>query len=264
MSAMHEGMAWAGFADRLADAAGAAILPHFRSRLSVENKEAAAFDPVTVADRAAEVAIRELVAAEHPDHGILGEEFGDDSGEAEHVWIVDPIDGTRAFISGLPVWGTLIGLMKAGRPHFGMMAQPFTGERFFGDGTTARYTGPGGPRALATRPCASLSEATLFCTTPALFSGAARAAYDRVEAAVRLARYGCDCYAYCMVAAGQVDLVIEDQLKIFDIMPLIPVIEGAGGVVTSWTGGPAVSGGKVVASGDARVHDEALRLLAAG
>ncbi|SON57602.1 Histidinol-phosphatase [Hartmannibacter diazotrophicus] len=266
---MQIGMPWAPFANTLADAAGKVILPHFRSNLDVENKEVAAFDPVTVADRAAEEVIRKLIGETYPDHGVLGEEFGDTSDGAEMVWIIDPIDGTRAFISGLPVWGTLIGLQQAGKPVFGMMAQPFTGERFFGDGENAGYTGPGGDRVLKARSCASLSEATLFCTTPALFLNEARAAYDRVEKAARLARYGVDCYAYCMLAAGQIDIVIEDQLKVFDIMPLIPVIEGAGGIVTSWTGGPAIvdgkvaDGGKVIASGDRRVHDEALGLLAA-
>ncbi|ODN70993.1 histidinol-phosphatase [Methylobrevis pamukkalensis] len=253
---------WLPFLDRLADAAGEVILPHFRSAMTVENKEAAAFDPVTVADRAAEEAIRTLIGEAYPEHGILGEEYGDTSDGADSVWVIDPIDGTRAFISGLPVWGTLIGLMRGGRPAIGMMAQPFTGERFVGDGQSAFYAGPGGPRALKTRACGALDQATLFCTTPALFAADDRAAFDRVERAVRLSRYGVDCYAYCMVAAGQVDLVIEDQLKIFDIMPLIPVIEGAGGAVTSWTGGSAVEGGKVVASGDPRVHEAALKMLA--
>ncbi|WP_075217795.1 histidinol-phosphatase [Mongoliimonas terrestris] len=253
---------WAPFFHTLADAAGAAALPYFRTRMVVDNKEAAAFDPVTEADKAAEVAIRDLVTAHHPTHGILGEEFGDDSGSADYVWVVDPIDGTRAFISGLPVWGTLIGLKRAGRPVFGMMAQPFTGERYFGDGTTATYTGPGGPAPLRTRPCADLASATLLTTTPALFQGAEQAAYRRVEERVRLVRYGCDCYAYCMVAGGHVDLVIEAGLKPFDIMALIPVIEGAGGVITNWEGGSAIDGGRVVAAGDARVHAAALEMLA--
>jgi len=253
------------FLDRLADAAGAAVMPHFRSRLAVENKlSGAAFDPVTVADRAVETAMRSLIGAEWPDHGILGEEYGSERLDAEYVWVLDPIDGTRSFITGLPVWGTLIGLERRGLPTLGMMAQPFTGERFAGDGKRAWYTGPEGERALATRSCGRIEDAVLFTTTPALFTAAERTAYDRVESRVRLARYGIDCYAYCMVAAGFADVVIEAGLQPYDIVALIPVVEGAGGVVTSWTGGTAVDGGRVVASGDPRLHDEVLRLLATG
>ncbi|HWJ73029.1 MAG TPA: histidinol-phosphatase [Kaistia sp.] len=249
------------FLDRLADAASEAIMPHFRSLDSIENKATTGFDPVTVADRAAEAAIRALITAEFPDHGIMGEEYGSERLDAEKVWVLDPIDGTRAFISGLPVWGTLIGLLSGGTPTLGMMAQPFTGERYAGDGVSARYTGPGGARALATRSCDHLSKATLFTTTPALFQGAEREAYERVERQVRLVRYGCDCYAYCMVAAGYVDAVIETGLHAYDIVALIPVIEGAGGRVTNWEGGPAAAGGRVVASGDRHLHDIILETL---
>jgi myo-inositol-1(or 4)-monophosphatase len=249
--------------DELADVSGRAVLPHFRSRLAVENKHHdGTFDPVTVADRAAEAAMRALLAERRPQDGILGEELGREHLDAEQVWVLDPIDGTRAFISGLPVWGTLIGLERDRRPVLGAMNQPFTGERFVGDGRTARYRGPDGERALKVRDCPRLDEAVLFTTTPALFSGGEREAYDRVESRVRLARYGVDCYAYCMVAAGFVDLVIEAGLQPYDIVALIPIIEGAGGVVTSWTGGSAAEGGRVVASGDRRLHDEVLRLLA--
>jgi len=259
---MRESQSWTPFLDRLGDVAAAAILPHFRTRLDVDNKEARGFDPVTVADRAAEEAIRALIAAEYPDHGILGEEFAPVGLDAEHVWVVDPIDGTRAFISGLPVWGTLIGLKRDGRPLAGMMVQPFTGERFSGGPDGALYRGPGGPRTLSTRPCASLADATLFTTTPHIFTPEEKAAYDRVERAARLARYGCDCYAYCMVAAGHVDVVVEAGLKAFDIVALIPVIEAAGGVVTTWDGGDPSEGGRILAAGDRRVHAEAMRLLA--
>lgn len=261
------------FLDALADVSGAAILPHFRSRLAVENKLSTAagkaFDPVTVADRAAEVAMRALIGERYPAHGILGEEFGRERLDAEHVWVLDPIDGTRAFISGLPVWGTLIGLERDGVPVAGMMHQPFTGERYAGarlaDGTRrAWYRGPEGARELATRTCAALADAVMFTTSPGLFTAEERVAFERVEAAVKLSRYGVDCYAYCMVAAGFVDVVIEAGLQPYDIVALIPVIEAAGGVVTSWTGGSAAEGGQVVASGDPRLHDEVLRLLAAG
>jgi myo-inositol-1(or 4)-monophosphatase len=255
---------FAAFLDRLAKAASEAIMPHFRAGIAVANKETAHFDPVTAADKAAEVAMRRLINAHFPDHGIIGEEFGSENPDAEFVWVLDPIDGTRSFISGLPVWGTLIGLKRDGVPILGMMCQPFTGERFAGDGTKAWYTGPGGARTLQSRTCATLSSASLFTTTPALFESADRLAYDRVEAAVRLARYGCDCYAYCMVAAGHADLVIESGLHTYDIVALIPILKGAGGELTDWQGGPATGGGRVVASGDRRLHDTVLKKLAGG
>jgi histidinol phosphatase-like enzyme (inositol monophosphatase family) len=174
---------------------------------------------------------------------------------------LDPIDGTRAFMAGLPVWGTLIGLTREGAPAFGMMHQPFIGERFFGDGGSASYRGPHGSRQLRTRRCAGLQEAILSTTSPRLFDGEAIERYEKVERATRLARYGADCYAYCMLAAGHVDLVVEAGLNPYDIVPLIPVIEGAGGIVTDWNGGPANGGGSVVAAGDRRVHEAALALL---
>ena len=251
------------FLDRLATVAADAIMPHFRMAARVENKATARFDPVTAADRNAEQAMRALINATYPTHGIVGEEFGNEDEGAEFVWVLDPIDGTRSFITGLPVWGTLIGLKRDGEPILGMMAQPFTGERFAGDGKRAWYTGPGGGRTLQARPCASLAEASLFTTTPAMFRGAERAAYDRVEAAVRMPRYGCDCYAYCMVASGNADVVVETGLQPFDIVALIPIIEGAGGRVTNWENGPATAGGRVIASGDPRVHQAVLAMLGA-
>ena len=257
--------ALAAFADRLADAASDSIMPHFRAAASVESKGTAGFDPVTIADRGAETAMRRLINATYPDHGIVGEEHGNENSDAEFVWVLDPIDGTRAFITGLPVWGTLIGLLHEGRPVLGMMAQAFTRERFAGDGARAWYRGPDGhTAALRTRECTALNAASLFTTTPAMFNGDDRATYDRVEKAVRLARYGCDCYAYCMVAAGHADLVIEAGLKPYDIVALIPIITGAGGRVTDWQGNGAASGGRIVASGDARLHAAVIAELARG
>jgi histidinol phosphatase-like enzyme (inositol monophosphatase family) len=251
-----------GFVEDLATRSGQAILPFFRSHMVTEDKSRGGmFDPVTEGDRAAESVLRQMIRQQFPAHGILGEEFGSENLDAEYVWVLDPIDGTRAFISGIPVWGTLIGLTRGGVPVYGMMHQPFTGERYTGDGRQTRYTGPGGPRILRTRDHNGLAEATLMTTTPALFKGRARAAYDRVEREVRLARYGCDCYAYCMLASGHVDLVIETGLQAYDIVALIPIIEGAGGVVTSWTGGSAAGGGSVIASANQRLHDAALALL---
>lgn len=250
------------FMRRLAEAAAAETLPRFRASAAVDNKQAGGFDPVTEADRAAERAIRALIAETYPEHGILGEEFGLERGESDHRWIIDPIDGTRAFISGLPLWGTLVGLTAHGRAVAGLMSQPFTGELFFANAEGAHYEGPGGDRRLSVRPTVDLAAATLCTTTPALFDAGRRAAYDRVEAAVRLPRYGTDCYAYAMVAAGQVDLVVECDLQSYDIAALIPIVEGAGGIVTRWDGGRAEDGGDIVAAATPELHQQALALLA--
>ena len=225
------------------------------------------FDPVTEADRAAESIMRRMIRDTFPQHGIIGEEFGEHDPKAEYVWVLDPIDGTKAFISGLPLWGTLIGLYHRGRPAYGMMHQPFTREKFRGDGGAAFWQGFRGAkntpaeRRLRARACASLAEATLMTTTPTMFSATERPLYDAVEKRVRLARYGGDCYAYCMLASGHVDLIVEAGLKPYDIAALIPIIEGAGGVVTTWTGGSAAQGGAIVAAGDKGLHAQAVRML---
>lgn len=255
---------FSAFMDELATVSGRAILPFFRTALMAENKALGdKFDPVTEADRAAEAAMRQLIRRQFPQHGICGEEFGDERSDADYVWVLDPIDGTRAFISGLPLWGTLIGLTHRSTPVYGLMHQPFTGERFYGGGRKAGYKGPMGARTLKTRRCASLAEATLSTTSPCLFSEDERPRYERVERETRLVRYGYDCYAYCMVAAGHIDLVIEAGLKPYDIVALVPIIEGAGGIVTNWEGGSPAAGGTVIAAGDPRIHEAALRLLSA-
>ena len=205
--------------------------------------------------------MRRLIKANFPQHGIVGEEFGNERPDAEYVWVLDPIDGTKSFIAGFPIWGTLIALLHKGMPVFGMMHQPFIGERFSGDNASARYQGPCGERRLAVRRCAALNEATCYTTSPLLMNEADRAAFTRVQNATRLARYGGDCYSYCMLAAGHLDLVIETELKPYDIAALIPIVTGAGGVVTNWAGGPAQSGGRIVAAGDPRAHEAALKLL---
>jgi myo-inositol-1(or 4)-monophosphatase len=254
---------FAAFVDRLAGVAGEAIRPFFRTALGVDNKgRAGQFDPVTEADRAAEAAMRALIRKTFPAHGIVGEEFGDERADAAYVWVLDPIDGTKSFISGMPAWGTLIGLLKDGAPVYGMMHQPFIGEYFSGDGASANYRGPAGERRLSVRNCPALKDAVLFTTSPLLMSDEERALFQKVERAVRLSRYGGDCYAYCMVAAGYIDVVIEAGLKPHDVTPLIPIIAGAGGIITDWTGRPAANGGRVIAAGDRRVHEQALRLLA--
>ena len=250
------------FVERLASAAGDAILPFFRTSLSVEDKSRGrGFDPVTAADRAAESVMRAMIRKSFPDHGIIGEEYGNERTDAEFVWALDPIDGTKSFICGLPVWGTLIALLRRGEPVYGMMNQPFTREQFTGDGAAANYRGPTGKRDLRVRRCASLGEAILTTTSPLLMNDADRKDFARLEKAVRLSRYGGDCYGYCMLAAGHVDLLIETELKPYDVLPVIPIISGAGGLITSWEGGSAKEGGRIIAAGDKRVHAAAMELL---
>ena len=250
------------FAQALADAARAAILPYFRAHAEIENKKPdAAFDPVTEADRGAERAMRDLIARHYPTHGVLGEEYGETPSQDGWSWTLDPVDGTRAFISGLPLWGTLIALAYEGRPVLGVIDQGFLDERYVGFPGGAEVTARGVTQALSVRTCGHLNEATIATTDPFLFDGAEAGGFEMVRRASRLQRYGCDCYAYAMLAAGRVDLVIESGLKPWDVHALIPVIEGAGGVVTNWRGGPAWEGGQVIASGDPRPHEQAIVAL---
>jgi histidinol phosphatase-like enzyme (inositol monophosphatase family) len=246
-------------------ASATAILPLFRAEHALENKAGPGdFDPVTAADKNAEAAIRNLIAERHPDHGVIGEEYGEDRPDAEFVWVLDPVDGTRAFIAGLPVWTTLIGLRFQGRPVLGSIGQPYVGELFIGHAGGSRLLARGGARPLKVRACAGLQDAVIATTDPYLFQGAQRDAWERVRAAVRLARYGCDAYAYAMVAAGSLDLVIERGLKSWDIDAALPVLAGAGGLVTDW-GGETVGahGGNVVISGGEACLSQALSLLRA-
>ena len=253
---------FAAFVDELAAVSGETIRPFFRSALSVENKShGGGVDPVTAADRAAETVMRALIKKTFPAHGIIGEEFPAERPDAEYVWILDPIDGTKSFICGLPMWGTLIALTRRGDPIYGMMHQPFTREHFSGDGAGARYRGPAGDRALQTRPCAALSDAIMLTTSPLLMNETDRRSFGRVEQAVRLSRYVGDCYAYCVLAAGHADLIIETELKPHDVLALIPIIEGAGGIITTWENGSPNNGGRNVAAGDRRVHEQAMKLL---
>jgi myo-inositol-1(or 4)-monophosphatase len=255
------------FVGELATVSGEAIRPFFRTALGVQNLDiedksgGGAFDPVTAADRAAEQAMRTMIREKFPAHGIIGEEFGSERTDAEYVWVLDPIDGTKSFISGMPAWGTLIALTRAGQAVFGMVHQPFIGERFSGDGLAAAYRGPAGSRALNVRACPALGGAILYTTSPRLMNDADRTAFARVEEVVRLSRYGGDCYSYCMLAAGYVDLVIETELKPYDVAALIPIISGAGGIVTTWEGGSPEAGGRIVAAGDRRTHAAAMTLL---
>lgn len=251
-------------AHALADAAREAILPWFRAdNLIADNKDGTGFDPVTEGDRAAERAMRDILAARRPQDAVLGEEFGAVSGTSGLTWVLDPIDGTRGFLSGTPTWGVLIAVAdQTGAPIYGLIDQPYIGERFEGGLGRARVTGPQGTRPLAARPGRALSEAILFTTFPELGSPEERAAFDAVRGRVRLTRYGMDCYAYALVASGQVDLVIEAGLATYDILAPIAVIEAAGGIVTDWQGGPAYRGGRAVAAANRQQHEAALEILA--
>ncbi|VVM47027.1 Histidinol-phosphatase [Pseudomonas fluorescens] len=246
------------FAEQLAQAAAAAIQPYFRANLAVEDKGGRLYDPVTVADKAAEDAMRSLIQERYPSHGILGEEQGVAVGSSPLTWVLDPIDGTRAFITGLPLWGTLIALNDGTKPVVGVMNQPFTGERFIGTPEGAWL----GSTPLKTRTCSDLASATLMCTTPDMFDSEARkAAFEAVAGQARLMRYGGDCYAYCMLASGFVDVIVEASLQPYDVQALMPIIEGAGGVITAWDGSSAQNGGCVVACGDPALHAQMIELL---
>ena len=255
-------------AHALADAARAAVLPWFRHpELGSDNKAGGGrFDPVTAADHAAEAAMRTVLAARRPADGILGEEQGASAGTSGLTWVLDPIDGTRAFLSGTPTWGVLIAVADASGPRLGIIDQPWTGERFTGGLGEARLDSPHGTRPLATRPARPLAEAILFSTFPEIGTAEERTAFARVADRVRLTRYGLDCYAYALVAAGQIDLVIEAGLHPYDVAAPIAVIEAAGGIVTDWQGRPAhdtaASGGRILAAANPAIHAEALALLA--
>lgn len=247
-----------------ADASGKAILKHFRKPILVDNKAAAgAFDPVTEADRAGERAIRKLLRKAHPDHGVLGEELGATTGEAPYCWVIDPIDGTRAFITGMPLWGTLIGVTREGRAVAGLMDQPYTRERVWGNGVqTVWRSTDGRERRIKTAPCSRIEDARLTTTSPDLFATSQeQEAFQRLKSKARLTRFGGDCYAYALLAAGHIDLVVEAGLQAYDIVALVPIIESAGGVVTTWDGERPEAGGRIIAAGDPRLHELALKAL---
>lgn len=246
----------------LAERAGRATLPYFRSALVVDDKRPGeGFDPVTEADRAAERIIRDGLQKAYPAHGIYGEEYGHQPGNGL-TWVIDPIDGTRAFMTGMLHWGMLIALFDGEKPVLGVMHQPFTGEYFYGDNVAAFYRRGAREQQLRCRECRSIEEAVLTTTSPKLFAGPGeRAAFDRLESAVKLSKYGGDCYIYAMLAMGFVDLATDGGLQAYDIQALMPIIRGAGGVISTLDGGDASMGGLVVAAGDARLHDLALACM---
>lgn len=245
-------------AGRLADASGSVVRRYFRAPLTITDK--ADQSPVTVADREAESIIRTIITSQRPEDGIIGEEQGTKNPDADFVWVIDPVDGTKAFITGRPTFGTLIGLLHKGRPILGIIDQPVIGDRWIG--AAGRPTTLNGAVAKV-KSCASLGAAILGATTPDMFAGEDAAAFKRVSAAARFTLYGGDCYAYGLLASGFQDLVIEADLKLYDYVALAPVITGAGGVMTDWQGRPldSSSDGRVIAAGDVRMHAEALALI---
>jgi inositol-phosphate phosphatase / L-galactose 1-phosphate phosphatase / histidinol-phosphatase len=258
--------AYLALAERLADAASAVVLRYFRTPVAVDDKPDSS--PVTVADREAEAAMRAMIEREFPAHGVIGEEHGRHNAGVSHVWVLDPIDGTKSFITGRPIFGTLIALCRDGRPLLGIIECAALGERWVGAaGRPTHHVMRGHPATVArARACPSLDHAALYCTSPHMFSDAEFPLFERVRQTVKLPLYGGDCYAYGLVASGYADLVVEAGLKVYDWAAIVPVLEGAGGRMTDWQGKPlevATATGRVVASGDSRVHNQAVALLGA-
>jgi histidinol phosphatase-like enzyme (inositol monophosphatase family) len=252
------------FAHDLADASASAIEPFFRSDLAVTVKGGGEhFDPVTEGDRAAEAIIRSEIQKIYPDHTILGEEHGATAGTMPYRWVIDPIDGTRAFILGLPTWGTLIGLEFNGVPMIGLMNQPFTRDRFWSDGQASYFRSGDSPaRKISTRSSVTLNNAQMACTHPDMFDAGFEAhAYAAITANAKSCRLGTDCFGYALLAAGLIDLVVEAKLQPYDVVALIPIINNAGGVITTWDGGDAQHGGRIVAAANAKLHAEVLDII---
>lgn len=257
----HEIPILESFTLELARAAGTTAKAYFRRQVTIENKASDRFDPVTSADRAIEALLRDAILERYPDHGIVGEEQGVHSGESRYTWVIDPIDGTRSFMTGSPLWGTLIGLLRDGSPLLGVLCQPVLDEVFLGAPSGAWLIHNERRERLRTRQCVELAQATLACTHPNLFAGAETEAFGALAKQCLMSRFGGDCYNYAMLAAGYTDLVVEGQLKSYDIVPLIPIVEGAGGVVTDWQGQSVLDGGYVVAAATAELHARALDAL---
>lgn len=253
------------FAEELADLSGQTILPHFRERITVHNKLGDdGFDPVTEADRAAEEVIRARIKARHPSHGVIGEEHGREAGTSPLTWVIDPIDGTRAFMCGMAQWGTLIALNDGQKPVIGVLDQPYTRERWVGANGRTTFRDTRGQRMeLKTRACSSLAAAVLSTTSPVgYFDATEQDAFWALSARARLTRFGGDCYAYGLLAMGFIDVIVESSLKAWDIQALMPIVENAGGIVSDWKGGPAQEGGRIVACGDRTLHAAVLEVLA--
>ena len=264
---MNNSVASAGylrFLEELIEEAGEVALKYFRSDLTVTDKrqKGKAFDPVTRADRETEEFIRQRITEAYPGHSIIGEEFGAKSGSGTYTWLIDPIDGTRGFISGTPMWGVLVGLKRGGDCLVGAMRQPYTGETWIGDGRAAYFIRQQERTRIRVREHTGLDKAIICCTHPAMYpTDEAREKFMGVVDRCRFSRFGTECLGYGMLASGYVDLVVEGGLSEYDIMPLIPIVEGAGGIITDWQGNPALNGGLIVAAASEKLHSEALELL---
>jgi myo-inositol-1(or 4)-monophosphatase len=254
------------FAVHLSRLAASEILAHFRASFDIDNKAGdGAYDPVTIADRNAEAAIRREIHRAYPDHGVLGEEYGLEAGKSPYRWLIDPIDGTRAFVLGQLHWGTLIALSEGDEPLLGLMHQPFTNETFIGSARGGELRHHDGTRPLATRRQTRLRDAVICATDPSMFAAPERrAAFDRVAARARSVRYGGDCYTPCLVAAGHADLVIEVGLKAWDVQPLVPIVESAGGIITDWDGRRDTNAFAVVIASNPQLHAEVIEALRSG
>lgn len=251
------------FMHELADAAGRVVIPFYRTALLPDNKadEGASFDPVTAADKASEEAMRRLIKARYPEHGIIGEEYGNDRPDAEYVWVLDPIDGTRAFLSGMPTWGILVGLMHRGKAAAGMIDQPYLRERFWGDGMTAWASGFRGERRLQTRNAASLADAIVWVSSTFTNDPARQAIVEALRPHVRILRYGSDCFSMAMLADGNIDIVIETGLEIYDIAATVPVVTGAGGIISGLDGRDAVDSASIIAASSPTLHEAARAII---
>ncbi|HEY0267054.1 MAG TPA: histidinol-phosphatase [Rhizomicrobium sp.] len=251
------------FANRLADASGAVIRPFFRQRIEVAHKPGVhAFDPVTEADKGAERAIRAIIARDRPGDAILGEEYGETPGASGWRWVLDPVDGTRSFITGRHEWGSLIALEKDQAPVLGILDQPVLGERFIGVNGRSVLVEGGRRTPLHVRACADIKDAILCATDPSAYMSAEQqAAFARVKAEARMTRYHGDCYLFALLAMGFVDIIVEAGFKRWDAAALIPLVEGAGGIMTAWDGGDCRDGKTILACGDKRIHETAIKLL---
>ncbi len=252
------------FAIALAEASAAEILPYFRRNTAVDVKDGPVWDPVTEGDRAGERIIRNMIEERYPDHGIHGEEFGIKEARAPFTWVLDPVDGTRSFVCGMPTWATLIGLSYEGRPAVGLMNQPVVGDMFYGSPEGAWHDYRGQTSHIASRKNVSLSRASIGTTAPELYrSEENQRRFQALKARAQLTRYGGDAYFFCMMAAGHIDIAMDCGLQPYDITPLLPIVTGAGGFAAEWTGGDMSKGGNVITAGSRALLDEAMDIMSA-
>ena len=247
------------FARELASAAAEAILPQFRKNIAIEVKQAKDWDPVTEGDRAAERAIRQLIESRYPTHAIIGEEYGPKTGSSAYTWILDPIDGTRSFVIGMPSWATLIGLYRDGKPLLGVMNQPYVGDMFYGSPAGSWLDHRGSVQPVKCRGSLPLGRAAAGTVSPHLYE--AHPNFETLRKAVQMMRYGGDAYFYTLVAAGHLDIAMDAGLQIYDIAALIPIITGAGGVVGTWDGRDPSRGGNIIAASSPALLDEACAIM---